>query len=376
MFHLIAGLPWLFVLLRYIEPLPWPLSAKIVAAAVLLAASQYHLFNRLSSGSVLAPEFPRPVIILFNWMLGTLLLLFAFQLAADVTRLVLSVPAGRLLPIPAEVRYAIGGAALALSAFGVAQAIRVPPLKEVTVAIRDLPPEFEDYRLLQLTDLHISRLFPARWAEKVVARANALAVDLVVVTGDFIDGKLDLRHRDVAPLAGLTAPDGAYAIPGNHEYYFGYQSWMDHYQGLGFGMLINSHVTIRRGESLIVLAGVADLAARGSSLPQHDLQTSLRGAPEGAPVILLDHQPRLAALAADAGVSLQLSGHTHGGMVAGLDRLVSRANSGFVSGSYDVNGMHLYVNNGTGLWPGFALRLGRPAELTVITLRRHAAPAA
>jgi predicted MPP superfamily phosphohydrolase len=68
-------------------------------------------------------------------------------------------------------------------------------------------------------------------------------------------------------------------------------------------------------------------------------------------------------------VRLQLSGHTHGGMIRGLDRLVARGNAGFVSGAYRVGGMLLYVSNGTALWPGFALRLGRPSELTRITLR-------
>jgi hypothetical protein len=86
-------------------------------------------------------------------------------------------------------------------------------------------------------------------------------------------------------------------------------------------------------------------------------------------VILLDHQPSDARHAAELGVALQLSGHTHGGLILGIDRLAARANSGFVSGRYDVDGMTLYVNNGTALWPGFALRLGRPSELTRITLR-------
>jgi len=86
--------------------------------------------------------------------------------------------------------------------------------------------------------------------------------------------------------------------------------------------------------------------------------------------ILLDHQPKGARRAAALGVALQLSGHTHSGVVLGLDRLAARANSGYVSGRYQVEGMTLYVNNGTGLWPGFALRLGRPSELTRITLRR------
>jgi uncharacterized protein len=90
----------------------------------------------------------------------------------------------------------------------------------------------------------------------------------------------------------------------------------------------------------------------------------------GVPIILLDHQPRAARQAAELGVALQLSGHTHGGMIIGLDRLTARANAGFVSGRYDVDGMTLYVNNGTALWPGFALRLGRTSELTRITLHQ------
>ena len=86
-------------------------------------------------------------------------------------------------------------------------------------------------------------------------------------------------------------------------------------------------------------------------------------------MILLDHQPGQAAANAALGVAVQLSGHTHGGMVVGRDRMVARPNNGFVSGFYDVGGMKLYVNNGTALWPGFALRLGIPSELTRITLR-------
>ena len=86
-------------------------------------------------------------------------------------------------------------------------------------------------------------------------------------------------------------------------------------------------------------------------------------------MILLDHQPGRAKRNATRGVALQLSGHTHGGMVRGLDRLVARGNDGFVSGRYQVGGMTLIVGNGTGLWPGFALRLGRPSEMIRITLR-------
>jgi uncharacterized protein len=132
-------------------------------------------------------------------------------------------------------------------------------------------------------------------------------------------------------------------------------------------VLENGHAVLDRDGGRLVLAGVTALSASHSAYPAPDLPAALKGAPKDAAVILLDHQPREARRSAAFGVALQLFGHTHGGMVLGLDRLAARANSGYVSGRYDVDGMTLYVNNGTGLWPGFALRLGRPSELTRIT---------
>lgn len=371
MFHFILGIPWLVVFLRFILPLPWIWPAKALLAGVLLVASQQVLLNRISSGSVFAPEYPRPLIVVLNFLFGATLLLAVFQIALDIVSLIPLILNGHFPVVPPEIRYAMGLAAAALAAFGVAQAVRVPPLKNVEIAIKDLPESFDGYRLLQLTDLHLSRLFPASWAEAVVQKANDLKTDLIVVTGDFIDGRLEKRRADVAPLAKLQARDGLFAIPGNHEYYFGYDDWIAHDASLGMRMLTNEHAVIERGADRIIIAGVTDLAAFGRSMPNPDLPAALNGAPAGAPVILLDHQPRMAAETAKAGIALQLSGHTHGGMVLGLDRLVARANGGFVSGLYRVGGMQLYVNNGTGLWPGFALRLGIPSELTVFTLRRH-----
>lgn len=371
MFHVILGIPWLVVLVRFILPLPWIWPAKALLAGLLLIASQQVLINRISSGSVFAPEYPRPLIIILNFLFGATLLLAVFQIGLDVLSLILAAVLGHFPAVPPEVRYIMGLAAAGLAAFGVAQAVRIPPLKDVEISIKDLPEAFDGYRLLQLTDLHLSRLFPASWAEALVTKANGLKTDVIVVTGDFIDGRLEKRRADVAPLAKLQARDGLFAIPGNHEYYFGYDDWMQHDASLGMRMLMNEHAVIERGADRIVIAGVTDLAAFGKSMPNPDLAAALKGAPAEAPIILLDHQPRMAAETAKVGIALQLSGHTHGGMMLGLDRLVARANGGFVSGLYEVGGMQLYVNNGTALWPGFALRLGRPSELTVFTLRRR-----
>ena len=335
---------------------------------LLLIASQYHLWSKLSSGSVFAPEFPRAAVILFNWALGALILLMLLQLALDAATL-LAMPVRGAIGVPDGVRYAIGAIAAVLAAIGVQQAIRVPSLNDIEIAIPNLPPQFDGYTMLQLTDLHISRLFPEAWARAVVEKSNALDANLIVITGDLIDGSLAMRRDDIEPLRGLRAADGVYAIPGNHEYFFGYREWMTHFAAMGMRVLENDHAIIDRGGGQLVIAGITDASARSTGHPGPDLAAALQGAPTGAPVILLDHQPRNARRAAASGVALQLSGHTHGGMIVGLDRLAARANAGYVSGRYDVDGMVLYVNNGTALWPGFALRLGRPSELTRITLR-------
>lgn len=369
MFHLIYGVPWLVVVLRFVMPLPWHISLRLSLAVILLMGSQYHFFSRLSSGSVFDPEFARPLIIAFNWVMGAMILVFVFQIVLDVVWLLVMAVKGAM-PIPAGIRYALGVAALCLSAFAVQQAIRVPPQKDIEITIPGLPPAFDGYQMVQLTDLHISRLFTASWVDKVVEKANALDADLIVMTGDLIDGSVEHRRQDVAPMARLSARDGVYAIPGNHEYFFDHGAWMEEYERLNLRTLLNDHIVLSRGDDRLVIAGVNDLSASRTGAPPPDVPRAVNGAPAGAPIILLDHQPMMAARNAESGIALQLSGHTHGGMIVGLAALVARANNGFVSGLYQVGNMQLYVNNGTALWPGFALRLGPQPELTRITLRR------
>jgi predicted MPP superfamily phosphohydrolase len=257
-----------------------------------------------------------------------------------------------------------------LSAVGVAQALQLPGVSRVELRVVNLPAKMEGFRVVQLTDLHIGRLFHAGWASQVVDRANALNPDLLLVTGDLIDGTPEARRPDVAPLARLRAAHGVVAIPGNHEYYFDGTAWMRELQGLGMRMLVNQHVVVRVGDAELVVAGVVDEAALRFGMAGPDLPAALRGAPVGAPVILLSHRPAGAREHAQAGVDVQLSGHTHGGMVRGMDQIVRLANGGYVSGRYYVGGMQLYVSNGTGLWNGFPLRLGVPAEITELVLTR------
>ncbi|WP_336971079.1 metallophosphoesterase [Sphingobium aromaticiconvertens] len=350
--------------------MPIPVVIKITIAVILLIVSQFQLWSRLSSGSIFSPEFPRVIVLFFNWAGGAILFLALLQLLFDAVMLGAMLIPGSAMTVPVGVRYAMAAIAAILAAIGVYNAVRVPPVKDVDIGVRELPPQFDGYTLLHMTDMHISRLFPAAWTRTVVDRSNALDVDLIVVTGDVIDGTLAMRRADVEPLRGLRARDGVYMSPGNHEYFLGYREWMQHFTDMGMHLLPNRHAVLEREGGRLILAGVTDLSAPATGMPPPDLAAALDGAPADAPILLLDHQPGAARKAAARGVALQLSGHTHGGMIPGLDRLVALGNSGFVSGFYAVDGMSLYVNNGTGIWPGFAMRLGRPSELTRITLRR------
>lgn len=246
-FRLVFALPTLVVDARWLWPLPLPLAVKLPAALLMAGASQYHLWSRLSSGSVFAPEFPRPIVVLFNWAFGFLLLLALAQLALDVGTLLTMLVRQEVVLEPVALRCAAASLAALAAAIGVAAALRVPPVRDVAVQICDLPPAFDGYRIVQLADLHLSRLFTAKWAEAVVDRTNSAGGDLIVVTGDFIDGSVAIRRADVEPLRHLHAPDGVFGIPGNHEYFFDYRAWMRHLSSLGLRMLANAHAMIERG---------------------------------------------------------------------------------------------------------------------------------
>lgn len=375
MFASVMGMIGVYVALRVLGPLNIPLWGKALLGLAIVMIAEHHFLTRLAFGNMFALELPRAVVIAVNFCFGAILFVALLHVLLDLVTLLRSLLIWRWSP-PAE-RWSLAAVALGMlmSAIGVANAVRLPPQKDLAFEIADLPQPFEGYSVVHLTDLHLSPVFQRPFAEALVARVNALDADMIVISGDLIDGYLEARREDVAPLAGLRARDGVFVSPGNHEYYFGFETWWAVYQDLGMKPLANAHAVIERQGHSLVVAGVTDLAAARFGLPVPDIDQALAGAPAEAPVLLLNHQPRQARQMAARGVDLHLAGHTHGGMVAGLAALIARYNEGFVSGAYAVDGMQLYVSNGTALWPGFTMRLGVPSELTKITLRRRVAEA-
>lgn len=371
MFFPYVYLAYLYLVLRLIVPLPLHRVTRVGLALALLLICQHHMIQRWVFGTMYSPEIPRIFIILLGWLFCSFLLVLLLQLVADLALLAAwALRRGRAFDarLTLRLRYATVTVGVLLSAVGVGQAIQVPEVRRVELAIRDLPPALDGFRMVQLSDLHISRLMHEDWVREVVERSNALRPDLVVITGDLIDGSPQARARDIRPLADLAARHGVIASLGNHEYYFGAGRWTRAFEGLGMRVLVNRHAMIDHDGAQLAVAGVSDRVAPRFDMDGPDTARALLGAIPGAPVVLLSHQPIGVTENAEAGIDVQLSGHTHGGMIRGVDQVVKRANGGYVSGGYSVGGMQLYVSNGTGLWNGFPIRLGVPAEITEFVL--------
>lgn len=364
---------WLYVTWRFVARLPAGRAWRIALALVLLPLAEYYLLAGALFGSMATIELPRWAMIALGWAFGAFLLLAMLLLVRDIVGLLVLAMArtrGRVLLGHRGLTVGLGVAAALLATWGTWQAVRVPAVKTVDVEVPGLPAAFDGYRIVQLSDLHASRLLPATWQRAVVARSNGLHPDLIVITGDLQDGRPDVRIRQIRPLRGLHARDGVLAVPGNHEYYTDYRGWMRVFRRLGLHMLENDHVLIRRDHATLAIAGITDRQARRFGDAPPDLDAALAGIPATVPVILLSHRPDNARASARAGVRLQLSGHTHGGQILGPDRITRWVNKGFLSGLYRIGPMQLYVSNGTGLWNGLAIRLGRRSEITQLVLHR------
>ncbi len=254
-----------------------------------------------------------------------------------------------------------------LTVKGLAGAKRMPVIKEVRVPLPGLPPAFEGYTIVQLSDLHIGPSIRGDYAGHVVEAANRLKPDLIALTGDFIDGFVPDLRSEIGVLSQLKCRDGVYFVTGNHEYYWDALSWCDEFTRMGFYVLNNSHRIIRRGASRILLAGAADYQAE-RFVREHASSPAkaIEGAPECPVKILLAHQPLSVTEARKSGFNLQLSGHTHGGQFIPWNMLL-RFFYPYRPGLHDLGGIWLYVSSGTGYW-GPPMRSGADSEITRLIL--------
>lgn len=239
-------------------------------------------------------------------------------------------------------------------------------LERVRLPISHLPPAFDGYRIVQLTDFHFNDPLSYEIGCRAVDMALNLAPDLIVLTGDVLTRECD-SDAVVRTFSPLHAPDGVWAIMGNHDYWEAPGALRVALAHCSIHELCNANIALRRGDQALWLAGIDDLL---EGYP--DLESTLAGIPDGAPTILLAHEPDFAVEASQTGcISAMLAGHSHGGQVVipGLRPLVlPEMCARYWQGMHRVNDMWLYVSRGVGTHSN--LRLNCKPEVTEITLVR------
>jgi len=252
-----------------------------------------------------------------------------------------------------------------LAGAGTAEALRRVRIKKVEITLDKLPPDADGYTIAQISDVHVGPTLGRDFVDEVVAGIKQIPADLIVITGDLVDGDVATLDPKLQALRDLRARDGVFFVTGNHEYYAGAEQWLRHLPTLGVRPLQNERVRL----SAFELVGVPDWTANDFPATEPaDMERAVSGRDPALPLVLLAHQPRHAYEAMAHGVDLQLAGHTHGGQMFPMTFLIHLAYP-FIAGLYRRGPFQIYVSQGTGYW-GPPMRLGTEAEITQITLRR------
>jgi hypothetical protein len=258
-----------------------------------------------------------------------------------------------------------GWAAVALaclySGYGVWNAYH-PRTREISVKIKNLPPDWRGKKIVQISDVHLGHILGASFLEGIVEQTNAQNPEIVFITGDLFDGADGQLDDLVRPLDGIKPPLGIYFVTGNHETYLGVDR--------AYAALKKTKVSILSDEMVVIdglqIIGIS-YPERGFSKDLSAVISRLAGFDPQKPSVCLYHNPSGIEQAKSAGINLQLSGHTHKGQLFPI-QLISR----LIYGKY-YNGLHtegdytIYTSSGAGTW-GPTMRTGNHPEITVIHL--------
>ena len=253
--------------------------------------------------------------------------------------------------------------AFAYSVYGTWNATN-PQVTDVRVSIKGLPDNWKGKTIVQLSDVHLGFVYRADFLSRVVAEVNGLRPDMVVITGDLFDGMDGDLDVLVEPLNNLRAPEGVYFITGNHENFLGVDK--------AYSVLKKTGVTVLNDEVRDIdglqLVGISypQRGMRDPKIPGRILKT-LPGFVPGKPTVLLFHAPVFINEARDAGVGLQLSGHTHKGQLFPIWFITERIYKEYAYGLHRLGDYSIYTSSGVGTW-GPPMRTGNTPEIVDIML--------
>ncbi|MFZ2950461.1 MAG: metallophosphoesterase [Desulfuromonadaceae bacterium] len=244
--------------------------------------------------------------------------------------------------------------------------------EHVVITSPKLPPSIQRVRVVQISDVHIGLLLQEYRQERILERIREARPDILVSTGDLVDGKLNRdygisEHGQLAALlASVEAPSGKFAVIGNHEVYAGLPQALAYNRAAGFTMLRNQSVLLPSG---ITISGMDDRAVHSRLSTDPGAETTLLDSvPRDSFHLLLKHRPEIPP-ESNGRFDLQLSGHVHDGQIFPFNLLVRLRHPIPCGTTTTEAGSRIHVSRGTGTW-GPPMRLFAPPEVTVIDIVR------
>ncbi|MDR0488116.1 MAG: metallophosphoesterase [Propionibacteriaceae bacterium] len=363
----------------------WAITATIAMSLILVGSVLAAILSRIMGTS----DFRVPIMaaslgisVVFYLCLGLIpvvaiagvIWFFTRPLAVQATHAMIesgqSTGKGRLLTIRILTVFMIV-MSLAVTGYGFVRA-QQPKLSPVTLQFDSLPSSFDGFTIALITDLHIGAATRTSFLPSVVAQVNAATPDLIVIAGDTVNGSVEDLGEQMSILGDLIAPYGVVLTTGNHDFYPCAPQWMEYFSSLGLTVLDNDGILLQRGQYRIQVLGIHDKQGEGEMAPDLDQATQrvsqiqrLGGESFG---ILVAHEPVQVfdpGMRA-SGVSLQLSGHTHGGQLFpwGIATLFKQPT---LDGVHRFNGVTLVTSRGVGNWAS-PVRVGADPEIPIITL--------
>jgi uncharacterized protein len=272
----------------------------------------------------------------------------------------LTVPASTRLADRPYVAAILLAAAVATATFGLINA-RLLRVRRVAVTVPRLPQRWRGRQALLISDMHLGHVNGTKLAQRVAAKAKELKPEIIFIAGDLFDGSKVDAARMIAPFREMNPPLGVFFVDGNHEEYGGAANFEQAVRSAGIRVLHNECVTVDGLRIVGVPYGP-------TAYPLH-MRAFLEqlGLKEGPASILLNHVPNRLPIAEHAGVSLQLSGHTHGGgQVIPFNFITRRAFGEFTYGLHRFGEMQVYTSSGAGTW-GPPMRVGTNPEIVLLT---------
>jgi predicted MPP superfamily phosphohydrolase len=282
-------------------------------------------------------------------------LLIYLLLAAVITSICMVAGFGE---VPGFIAYAL---ACAVALYGSLHARKIY-VKRISLELQNLPEYWKGKRIAFVSDLHLGQIHGRKFTQKVADLINAESPDIVLVGGDLFDGSVPAISDSAEPLRSLQAKHGSYFVTGNHEEFRDNAPFIEAAKKAGLTVLANMKVEIE---------GIQFVGVHYSSAENHENFNELFktiGIDTHKPSILIKHEPSDVDVAREAGISLQLSGHTHHAQVWPFRFIPKRIYKGFDYGLKKDGAIQAYTSSGVGTW-GPPIRVGTDSEIVILTIK-------